>query len=90
SELGFSVGEATEDEIDKLLAQYDQPTTNSVEDLSKESDEATPDELDPLDELENIAGLSDDPSIEEDSTELLDELIGLDDEDASDDFDPLN
>ncbi|RIZ56880.1 FimV/HubP family polar landmark protein [Vibrio sp. PID23_8] len=90
SELGFSVGEATEDEIDKLLAQYDQPTTNSVEDLSKESDEATPDELDPFDELENIAGLSDDPSIEEDSTELLDELIGLDDEDASDDFDPLN
>ncbi|MFL1025645.1 FimV/HubP family polar landmark protein [Vibrio parahaemolyticus] len=78
SDEDFSAGEASDDDIDKLLAQYDQP--------AKE----TSTELDPLDELESLAGLTDDTDIDENSTELLDELIDFDEDETEEEFDPLN
>ncbi|EPW4739165.1 FimV/HubP family polar landmark protein [Vibrio parahaemolyticus] len=78
SDEDFSAGEASDDDIDKLLAQYDQP---AEEPLS---------ELDPLDELESLAGLTDDTDIDENSTELLDELIDFDEDETEEEFDPLN
>ncbi|TBT20187.1 AAA family ATPase [Vibrio parahaemolyticus] len=78
SDEDFSAGEASDDDIDKLLAQYDQPT------------EETSSELDPLDELESLAGLTDDTDIDENSTELLDELIDFDEDETEEEFDPLN
>ncbi|HCE3717246.1 TPA: AAA family ATPase [Vibrio parahaemolyticus] len=78
SDEDFSAGEASDDDIDKLLAQYDQPA------------EETSTELDPLDELESLAGLTDDTDIDENSTELLDELIDFDEDETEDEFDPLN
>ncbi|MFW9750786.1 FimV/HubP family polar landmark protein [Vibrio parahaemolyticus] len=78
SDEDFSAGEASDDDIDKLLAQYDQPV------------EETSTELDPLDELESLAGLTDDTDIDENSTELLDELIDFDEDETEDEFDPLN
>ncbi|TNZ78923.1 FimV/HubP family polar landmark protein [Vibrio parahaemolyticus] len=78
SDEDFSAGEASDDDIDKLLAQYDQPA------------EETSSELDPLDELESLAGLTDDTDIDENSTELLDELIDFDEEETEEEFDPLN
>ncbi len=78
SDEDFSAGEASDDDIDKLLAQYDQPA------------EESPSELDPLDELESLAGLTDDTDIDENSTELLDELIDFDEDETEEEFDPLN
>ncbi|TON01605.1 FimV/HubP family polar landmark protein [Vibrio parahaemolyticus] len=78
SDEDFSAGEASDDDIDKLLAQYDQP-----------AEEAST-ELDPLDELESLAGLTDDTDIDENSTELLDELIDFDEDETEEEFDPLN
>ncbi|EJB1787886.1 FimV/HubP family polar landmark protein [Vibrio parahaemolyticus] len=78
SDEDFSAGEASDDDIDKLLAQYDQPA------------EETSSELDPLDELESLAGLTDDTNIDENSTELLDELIDFDEDETEEEFDPLN
>ncbi len=78
SDEDFSAGEASDDDIDKLLAQYDQPA------------EETSSELDPLDELESLAGLTDDTDIDENSTELLDELIDFDEDEIEEEFDPLN
>ncbi|MBE3888078.1 AAA family ATPase [Vibrio parahaemolyticus] len=78
SDEDFSAGEASDDDIDKLLAQYDQPA------------EETSTELDPLDELESLAGLTDDTDIDENSTELLDELIDFDEDETEKEFDPLN
>ncbi|EIO3707315.1 AAA family ATPase [Vibrio parahaemolyticus] len=78
SDEDFSAGEASDDDIDKLLAQYDQPA------------EDTSTELDPLDELESLAGLTDDTDIDENSTELLDELIDFDEDETEEEFDPLN
>ncbi|EGQ7807282.1 AAA family ATPase [Vibrio parahaemolyticus] len=78
SDEDFSAGEASDDDIDKLLAQYDQPV------------EETSTELDPLDELESLAGLTDDTDIDENSTELLDELIDFDEDETEEEFDPLN
>ncbi len=78
SDEDFSAGEASDDDIDKLLAQYDQPA------------EETSSELDPLDELESLAGLTDDTYIDENSTELLDELIDFDEDETEEEFDPLN
>ncbi|HHG3337482.1 TPA: FimV/HubP family polar landmark protein [Vibrio parahaemolyticus] len=68
SDEDFSAGEASDDDIDKLLAQYDQPA------------EETSTELDPLDELESLAGLTDDTDIDENSVDLLDELLQDDDD----------
>ncbi|ELI5389156.1 TPA: FimV/HubP family polar landmark protein [Vibrio parahaemolyticus] len=78
SDEDFSAGEASDDDIDKLLAQYDQPA------------EETSSELDPFDELESLAGLTDDTDIDENSTELLDELIDFDEDETEEEFDPLN
>ncbi|HAV1507902.1 TPA: AAA family ATPase [Vibrio parahaemolyticus] len=78
SDEDFSAGEASDDDIDKLLAQYDQPA------------EETSSELDPLDELESLASLTDDTDIDENSTELLDELIDFDEDETEEEFDPLN
>ncbi|HAV1413952.1 FimV/HubP family polar landmark protein [Vibrio parahaemolyticus] len=78
SDEDFSAGEASDDDIDKLLAQYDQPA------------EETSTELDPLDELESLADLTDDTDIDENSTELLDELIDFDEDETEEEFDPLN
>ncbi|TNZ39798.1 AAA family ATPase [Vibrio parahaemolyticus] len=78
SDEDFSAGEASDDDIDKLLAQYDQPA------------EETSTELDPLDELESLAGLTDDTDIDENSTELLDELIDFDEDETEEEFDPLS
>ncbi|EJG1857959.1 AAA family ATPase [Vibrio parahaemolyticus] len=78
SDEDFSAGEASDDDIDKLLAQYDQPA------------EETSSELDPLNELESLAGLTDDTDIDENSTELLDELIDFDEDETEEEFDPLN
>ncbi len=78
SDEDFSAGEASDDDIDKLLAQYDQPA------------EETSSELDPLEELESLAGLTDDNDIDENSTELLDELIDFDEDETEEEFDPLN
>ncbi|HHI5048015.1 TPA: FimV/HubP family polar landmark protein [Vibrio parahaemolyticus] len=78
SDEDFSAGEASDDDIDKLLAQYDQPA------------EETSTELDPLDELESLAGLTDDTDIDENSIELLDELIDFDEDETEEEFDPLN
>ncbi|MGR5235449.1 FimV/HubP family polar landmark protein [Vibrio alfacsensis] len=87
SEEDFSAGDPSDDEIDKLLAQYEQPSNETADDHTSKDRETT----DILEELESIAGLSDEPSIDEDSTDLLDELIGFEDEEAADDdFDPLN
>ncbi|EIZ1313645.1 AAA family ATPase [Vibrio parahaemolyticus] len=78
SDEDFSAGEVSDDDIDKLLAQYDQPA------------EETSSELDPLEELESLAGLTDDTDIDENSTELLDELIDFDEDETEEEFDPLN
>ena len=76
SESAFSAGEATDDDIDKLLAQYEQPT-------SGESDE------DVFDELEAFSGLTENDSSEDDASALLDELIGEDDGESLNELDPL-
>ncbi|HDM8045404.1 TPA: AAA family ATPase [Vibrio campbellii] len=76
SESAFSAGEATDDDIDKLLAQYEQPT-------SGEFDE------DVFDGLEALSGLTENDSNEEDASALLDELIGEDDGESLNELDPL-
>ncbi|MFH4506441.1 FimV/HubP family polar landmark protein [Vibrio alginolyticus] len=68
SDDDFSVGEASDDDIDKLLAQYEQPASESE---VREAD------------------ANEGPVLDENSTELLDELIDFD-EDDTDEFDPLN
>ncbi|MET2898784.1 FimV/HubP family polar landmark protein [Vibrio rotiferianus] len=110
NENAFGAGMASDDDIDQLLAQYEQPaeeveeaksTANDEFDLSEDSDASalldellgeddggSLSELDPLEELEELAGY-DEEHIDESSTDLLDELIDLD-EDDSEDFDPLN
>ncbi|MDW2455921.1 FimV/HubP family polar landmark protein [Vibrio sp. 1249-1] len=68
SDDDFSVVEASDDDIDKLLAQYEQPASESE---VREAD------------------ANEGPVLDENSTELLDELIDFD-EDDTDEFDPLN
>ncbi|ELB2883973.1 AAA family ATPase [Vibrio alginolyticus] len=68
SDDDFSVGEASDDDIDKLLAQYEQQASESE---VREAD------------------ANEGPVLDENSTELLDELIDFD-EDDTDEFDPLN
>ncbi|MET2970579.1 FimV/HubP family polar landmark protein [Vibrio harveyi] len=76
TENAFSAGEATDDDIDKLLAQYEQPT-------SSESDDGV------FDELEALSGLTENDSSEDDASALLDELIGEDDGESLNELDPL-
>ncbi|RZR40597.1 FimV/HubP family polar landmark protein [Vibrio vulnificus] len=112
---------ASDEDIDQLLAQFDEPvideseldTQSSLDELEsllesgaddKQDDlstslldemleQASDDEvsLDPLDELEALAGLSDDEiEVSPTDTELLDELLEADEEESLDEFDPLS
>ncbi|EGR1890590.1 AAA family ATPase [Vibrio vulnificus] len=112
---------ASDEDIDQLLAQFDEAvideseldTQSSLDELESllESgaddtqddlstslldemlEQASDDEvsLDPLDELEALAGLSDDEiEVSPTDTELLDELLEADEEESLDDFDPLS
>ncbi|MCU8508537.1 AAA family ATPase [Vibrio vulnificus] len=112
---------ASDEDIDQLLAQFDEPvideseldTQSSLDELESllESgaddtqddlstslldemlEQASDDEvsLDPLDELEALAGLSDDEiEVSPTDTELLDELLEADEEVSLDEFDPLS
>ncbi|EHK9050226.1 AAA family ATPase [Vibrio vulnificus] len=112
---------ASDEDIDQLLAQFDEPvideseldTQSSLDELESllESgaddtqddlstslldemlEQASDDEvsLDPLDELEALAGLSDDEiEVSPTDTELLDELLEADEEESLDEFDPLS
>ncbi|EPF2679733.1 FimV/HubP family polar landmark protein [Vibrio vulnificus] len=112
---------ASDEDIDQLLAQFDEPvideseldTQSSLDELESllESgaddtqddlstslldemlEQASDDEvsLDPLDELEALAGLSDDEiEVSPTDTELLDELLEADGEESLDEFDPLS
>ncbi|MEF1180897.1 FimV/HubP family polar landmark protein [Vibrio campbellii] len=76
SESAFSAGEATDDDIDKLLAQYEQPTSGELDE-------------DVFDELEALSGLTENDSSEDDASALLDELIGEDDGESLNELDPL-
>ncbi|WP_045620564.1 FimV/HubP family polar landmark protein [Vibrio vulnificus] len=117
----MSVTMASDEDIDQLLAQFDEPvideseleTQSSLDELESllESgaddtqddlstslldemlEQASDDEvsLDPLDELEALAGLSDDEiEVSPTDTELLDELLEADEEESLDEFDPLS
>ncbi|HAS6081514.1 FimV/HubP family polar landmark protein [Vibrio vulnificus] len=112
---------ASDEDIDQLLAQFDEPVIdeseletqssldelesllesgadNTQDDLSTSLldemlEQASDDEvsLDPLDELEALAGLSDDEiEVSPTDTELLDELLEADEEESLDEFDPLS
>ncbi|ENP8322994.1 AAA family ATPase [Vibrio vulnificus] len=112
---------ASDEDIDQLLAQFDEPvideseleTPSSLDELESllESgaddtqddlstslldemlEQASDDEvsLDPLDELEALAGLTDDEiEVSPTDTELLDELLEADEEESLDEFDPLS
>ncbi|EGQ7981991.1 AAA family ATPase [Vibrio vulnificus] len=112
---------ASDEDIDQLLAQFDEPvideseldTQSSLDELEsllesgaddKQDDlstslldemleQASDDEvsLDPLDELEALAGLNDDEiEVSPTDTELLDELLEADEEESLDEFDPLS
>ncbi|MGL1087071.1 FimV/HubP family polar landmark protein [Vibrio vulnificus] len=112
---------ASDEDIDQLLAQFDEPvideseleTQSSLDELEsllefgagdtqddlstslldEMLEQASDDEvsLDPLDELEALAGLSDDEiEVSPTDTELLDELLEADEEESLDEFDPLS
>ncbi|UYI46274.1 AAA family ATPase [Vibrio natriegens] len=98
SEHSFAAGEASDDEIDNLLAQYEQSEvqtpasavepsldSNEQEGLTK-TDEFSASELD--DSLFDLSDSND--NIDENSTELLDELIEFDGDESDDEFDPLD
>jgi len=83
------------DELESLLesgaddTQDDLSTSLLDEMLEQASDDEV--SLDPLDELEALAGLSDDEiEVSPTDTELLDELLEADEEESLDDFDPLS
>ncbi len=63
--------------LDDLFAELNSDDLDLSSDASPEPDEA-------------ISDLSYNADIDEDSTDLLDELIGFDDEESDDEFDPLN
>ncbi|CAH1605204.1 AAA family ATPase [Vibrio jasicida] len=77
SESAFSAGEATDDDIDKLLAQYEQPVSADADDPL-------------LDELESLSGLSDSDLEQDDASALLDELMGDDEGESINERDPLD
>ncbi|KIP73588.1 ATPase AAA [Vibrio harveyi] len=77
SESAFSAGEATDDDIDKLLAQYEQPVSADADDPL-------------LDELESFSGLSDSDLEQDDASALLDELMGDDEGESINERDPLD
>ncbi|EGQ9881275.1 TPA: FimV/HubP family polar landmark protein [Vibrio vulnificus] len=112
---------ASDEDIDQLLAQFDEPvideseletqsSLDELESLLESGAEDTQDDLstslldemleqasdnevslDPLDELEALAGLTDDEiEVSPTDTELLDELLEADEEESLDEFDPLS
>ncbi|HBH7892820.1 TPA: AAA family ATPase [Vibrio vulnificus] len=112
---------ASDEDIDQLLAQFDEPvideseletqsSLDELESLLESGADDTQDDLstslldemlqqtsddevslDPLDELEALAGLSDDEiEVSPTDTELLDELLEADEEESLDEFDPLS
>ncbi|NVC93587.1 AAA family ATPase [Vibrio natriegens] len=98
SEHSFTAGEASDDEIDNLLAQYEQSEvqtpssgvepsldSNEQEGVTK-TDELSASELD--DSLFDLSDSND--NIDENSTDLLDELIEFDGDESDDEFDPLD
>ncbi|AUI86627.1 hypothetical protein BS333_09660 [Vibrio azureus] len=65
--------------------------TALLDELLDEHNDDSFDELDSLQELEDIAGLSEEPSLTDDSTELLDELLDFEEDVSLDqEFDPLD
>ncbi|MDF2153786.1 FimV/HubP family polar landmark protein [Vibrio sp. CAU 1672] len=108
SDSAFSAGVASDDDIDKLLAQYDQngdddssnvipdepvpyiqPHSDASDTSTVVAEQVADTESDPLAELEQLSGLAEEVVLEDDSTELLDELLDFDDEAEVEDFDPL-
>ncbi len=98
SEHSFTAGEASDDEIDNLLAQYEQSEvqtpasgvepsldSNEQEGVTK-TEEISASELD--DSLFDLSDSND--NIDENSTDLLDELIEFDGDESDDEFDPLD
>ncbi|TMX68806.1 FimV/HubP family polar landmark protein [Vibrio rotiferianus] len=82
------VEEAKSTANDEFDLSEDSDASALLDELLGEDDGGSLSELDPLEELEELAGY-DEEHIDESSTDLLDELIDLD-EDDSEDFDPLN
>ncbi|ANQ26936.1 AAA family ATPase [Vibrio natriegens] len=98
SDHSFTAGEASDDEIDNLLAQYEQSEvqtpasgveplldSNEQEGMTK-TEELSASELD--DSLFDLSDSND--NIDENSTDLLDELIEFDGDESDDEFDPLD
>ncbi|AXT71383.1 FimV/HubP family polar landmark protein [Vibrio sp. dhg] len=98
SEHSFTAGEASDDEIDNLLAQYEQsevqtPASGVEPSLdSNEQEGVTKTDKISASELEDsLFDLSDsNDNIDENSTDLLDELIEFDGDESDDEFDPLD
>ncbi|MDV6251581.1 FimV/HubP family polar landmark protein [Vibrio sp. EA2] len=93
SENDFTVGEASDDEVDNLLAQYEQSEAQSpdlaAESLLESDEQESETKAEEADD--STFDLSDSSTdIDENSTDLLDELIDFDDEESEDEFDPLN
>jgi pilus assembly protein FimV len=93
----FSAGEASDDEIDKLLSQYEQTDsdksgvqTEPSFELDKPNLHSETDDDELLADLEGFAGLSGNTEVDENSTDLLDEVVEFDDELSDEAFDPLS
>ncbi|MBR9874284.1 MAG: AAA family ATPase [Vibrionaceae bacterium] len=98
AEDAFAAGEASDDEIDNLLAQYEQSDAQTPDPAVEPSLE--PNEQESKTKIDEVGSSKVDDSsfdlsdsttdIDESSTDLLDELIDFDDEESEDEFDPLN
>ncbi|MGY0613965.1 FimV/HubP family polar landmark protein [Vibrio sp. FJH11] len=93
----FSVGEASDDEIDKLLAQYEQTHSEKSDvksepsfEFDKQVTHSQTEHDDLLAHLQGFDGVSDKTELDENSTDLLDEVIEIDDEESDKAFDPLS
>ncbi len=92
----FSADDASDDEIDKLLAQYEQPSQISDSDIEpllgshNQENVNKGYDVDLFERSEDSLDSNDSDDIDENSTDLLDELIGFDDDDSDVEFDPLN
>ncbi len=83
--------ESSEDEIDNLSAQHEQPEAQLLDPAVEPDSVIKADEVGSPDVDDSTFDLSDsNADIDENSTDLLDELIDFDDEASEDEFDPLN
>ncbi|MGP8309051.1 FimV/HubP family polar landmark protein [Vibrio sp. YIC-376] len=96
-DTAFSAGEASDDEIDKLLAQYEQTNSEKSDVKSEPSFEfdkkithSQTDHDDLLAHLEDFEGVSANIGLDENSTDLLDDIVEFDDEESDKAFDPLS